>query len=139
VAAPVYATEAEYEASPYGLADAPDDLVDRLAIASRHIDAVLKTAVYDVDGAGVAVDEDERAAIRDATIAQASWEINPMAGRSVQAGQLPGGFTSVSAGPISMSRATPTAEIEIGGISYSAEVATILDVAGLLPGFVWTY
>lgn len=124
MAAPVYATSTEYGDSPYGQATAPANIDDRLAIASRHIDRLVMTAYYDVDGNDEPTDADVAEALRDATIAQASYTINPGAG--LGEGQLPAGVTSASIGSASLSRTAAAPEVRIGGILYSPEVFLIL-------------
>lgn len=124
MAKPVYATSAQYGDSPYGRATAGADIDDRLAIASRDIDWLVMTAVYDTDEDGAPTDTDVAEALRDATIAQASWGIDPSAG--LADGDLPAGFTSVSLGSASMTKAKATPEVVIGGIAYNPRVLMIL-------------
>lgn len=134
MAQPVYATEAEYNASPYGRAAAPSDIADRLAIASGEIDRLLAAAIYDVDDNEKPTDADQAEAIREATIAQTSHDIDPAAG--VPSGALPAGVTSAQIGSASITRATASPEIMIGGIAYSPWAVGILHTAGLIPGQV---
>jgi hypothetical protein len=134
MAAPVYATTVEYEASPYGFAEAPADLAGRLAIASREIDALLLTAVYDVGVNEQPTVAAEVEAIREATIAQASFDIDPNAGAATTGG-IPAGYTAVSAGPISLTKAdTGTGPVIRNGIAYPRTAVMLLRQAGLLPG-----
>lgn len=124
MAKPVYANSADYDNSPYGKAAVTADIEDRLAIASRDIDWLVMTAVYDTDEDGAPTDEDVAETLRDATIAQASWGIDPSAG--LAAGDLPAGFTSVSLGSASMTKAKAAPEVVIGGIAYNPRVLMIL-------------
>lgn len=135
MAAPVYATEAEYEASPYGQAAAPADIAARLAIASRDIDELLVAAVYDTDEDQAPTDTDVAEALRDATIAQAHYGIDPAAG--LAEGQIPAGYTSVSLGSASMTRAAAVPEVRYGGIAYHPRVWAILRQAGLMNTEPW--
>lgn len=134
MAQPVYATATEYGDSPYGRAAAPADIDDRLAIASGEIDRVLAAAIYDTDDDEKPTDPDDIEAIREATIAQASFGIDPTAG--LPSGSLPGGVTSASIGSASVTRAAAAPEIVIGGIAYSPSAVGILQTAGLIPGQV---
>lgn len=124
MAQPVYATEAEYNASAYGQAEAPADIAKRLAIASKHIDRLVMTAYYEVDEDEKPVDADVAEALREATIAQASYTIDPGAG--LGEGQLPAGVSSASIGSASLSRSKAAPEFRVGGILYSPEVLLIL-------------
>jgi len=124
MAQPVYATSVEYTASAYGQAAAPADIAKRLAIASKHIDRLVLTAYYDVDVNDKPTDADVIEALREATIAQASYLIDPSAG--LGEGQLPPGVSSASIGSASITRAKPSPEVRIGGIAYNSEVFLIL-------------
>jgi hypothetical protein len=136
MAAPVYATTAEYEASPYGVATDPGNLGDRLAIASREIDGLLLTAVYDINGSEQPTRAADVEAIREATIAQASFDIDPNAGAAT-AGGIPAGYTAVSAGPISLTKAdTGTGPVVYNGIAYPRTAVMLLRQSGLLPGWI---
>jgi hypothetical protein len=130
MAAPVYATPEQYAASPYGRAEADGaDLVAGLAVASRDVDDLLITACYDVDEDDMPTDTDVAEAIREATIAQCSYGIDPSA--DLADGQLPAGVASVSAGSISISVAKPAAEIRVRGVVYSPRAWSLLRGAGL--------
>jgi len=134
MAAPVYATVEEYEASPYGLASVPADLADRLAIASREVDELLRTAYYDVNALEQPTDPTVVEAIREATIAQASFDIDPTAGVA-ETGAIPAGYTTVSAGPVTLTRAdTGGGPIVYNGITFNRNAVMLLRQAGLLPG-----
>ena len=130
MAAPVYATYADYQASPYGKAEAAEaDVVAGLAIASRDIDDLLLTACYDVDEDDMPTDTDVAEAIREATIAQCSYGIDPSA--DLADGALPAGVASVSAGSIAITIAKPAAEIRVRGVVYSPRAWSLLRGAGL--------
>ncbi len=134
MAAPVYATAEEYDASPYGQAViAPADLAGRLAIASRDVDELLVTAVYDTDENQKPTDTDVAEALRDATIAQASYTANPAA--HLSSGEVPAGYTSVSLGSASMSRSQAAPEVRVNGIAYHPRVFAIL--RGLMSTEAW--
>lgn len=129
MAQPVYATAAEYNDSPYGQASAGADITDRLAIASRDIDALIVSAVYDVDTSDKPTDPDLVDALRDATIAQASYGIDPTAG--LAEGEIPAGYTSVSIGSASITRAKAAPEYRFQGTAYGPRVFQILRAVNL--------
>lgn len=129
MAAPVYATSAEYEASPYGQATAPADIDGRLAIASRDIDELIVCAYYDTDAEQKPTDADVAEALREATIAQASYGIDPSAG--LAEGELPAGVVSASIGSASISRGKAAPEVRVGGIAYNPRVFGLLRAEGL--------
>lgn len=124
MAQPVYATSVEYAASAYGQATAPADIDKRLAIASRHIDRLVLTAYYEVDENDKPTEDEVIEALREATIAQASYLIDASAG--LGEGQLPPGVSSASIGSASISRTKAAPEVRVGGIAYSPEVFLIL-------------
>jgi hypothetical protein len=125
MAAPVYATPEEYEASPYGAASGSEEVITaRLAIASRHVDHLIRAAVYDVDEDQEPTDTEVIEALRDATIAQASYLIDPSAG--LAEGQLPAGVSSASIGSASITRSKAAPEVRSGAIAYSPEVLILL-------------
>ncbi|WP_051393058.1 hypothetical protein [Glycomyces arizonensis] len=136
MAQPVYATAEEYGASPYGRATAPEDIDDRLAIASRDIDDLIVTAVYDVDDDGQPTDTDTAEALRDATIAQTSYGIDPAAG--LAEGELPAGVSSASIGSASITRQKAAPEVRVGGIAYAPRVLQILRRQNLTNREPWT-
>lgn len=135
MAAPVYATDEEYETSPYGQATAPAGIAGRLAIASRDIDELLVTAYYDVDENEQPTDEDVIEAMREATIAQASYTIDPTA--HLSEGEVPAGYTSVSLGSASMTRSKAASEVRINGIAYHPRVYALLRQGGLTGMEPW--
>lgn len=136
MAQPVYATVEDYGTSPYGQATAPADLAGRLAIASRDIDDLTRSAVYDTGDDGQATDEDVRDALRQATIAQASYGINPAAG--LAEGELPAGVSSASIGSASITRQKAAPEVRVGTIAYNPRVFQILRAENLLHREPWT-
>lgn len=121
---PVYATAEQYGTSPYGQAAAPTGIAGRLAIASRHIDRLVMTAYYEVDEDEKPTEDEVIEALREATIAQASYLIDASAG--LGEGQLPPGVSSASIGSASISRTKAAPEVRVGGIAYSPEVFLIL-------------
>jgi hypothetical protein len=136
VAAPVYATAEEYAASPYGKAAADEaDLTAALAIASRDVDDLLVTAVYDTDESQKPTDADVAEAMREATIAQASYTIDP--GAHLAEGEIPAGYTSVSLGSASMTRSKAAPEVRVGGIAYHPRVWSLLRQGGLTGVEPW--
>lgn len=136
MAAPVYATSVEYNASPYGQATAGADIADRLFIASRDIDRLLVTAVYDVNVNDVPTDAEVAQALREATIAQASHGIDPSAGDE---GDIPAGYSSVSIGSVSLTKDRAIGQVTTGGIAYAPRAPMILHAAGLLPSEPWMW
>src|SRR5690606_11718546 len=70
-----YATPAQWAASDYALATMPADpeAQRRLNRAIRIIDAMIITAIYDVDDDGLPTDTKIADALRDATCAQAEF------------------------------------------------------------------
>jgi hypothetical protein len=132
MAQPVYATSAQYGASPYGKAAAPDDIEGRLAIASRDIDDLIVSAIYDVDEDDQPLEPDIAAALRDATIAQTSHGIDPAAG--LAAGEIPAGYTSVKIGTVALTKGKASPEVVVGGVTYAARVLQILRAQNLTNG-----
>jgi len=125
----VYATAADLEA--YTGQPAPDNAGRLLARASRLVDRAMVAAVYDTDASGYPDDPDVLDGFRDATCAQAAaW-----AKRETEATEL-GPWTSVSAGPVSLSRPDAGTRVE-DDTALTAEAAEILDALGL-PRTVWT-
>lgn len=127
---PVYATQADYEASPYGATPAPADIDNRLAVASDDIDELVFSAVYDVDEDDLPTDADVLAALKKATIAQAKFTKD----RDDESG----------AGQVATEVAIGTARIKYGSSSgqgdgsgsgrFSPRALTILRNAGVIPG-----
>ncbi len=129
----VYATTADYArwldtAPPAGSRRA-------LAAASRVIDDMLRTAVYDVDDGGLPTDTDVIAALRDATCAQA--EFGRAAGDSNFVGAA--GVTQVALGSLSYTKAAAgTGSAAAGGNGrWSATAWGILSGAGLTGNGPW--
>jgi hypothetical protein len=133
--APVYATPEEYGDSPYGQATAPGNIADRLAIASRDVDELLVCAYYETDADQKPTDADVAEALREATIAQASYTIDPAA--HLSEGEMPAGYSSVSLGSASMSRTKAAPELRVGGIAYHPRIPAILRQAGLTGSEPW--
>jgi hypothetical protein len=127
---PVYATQAEYEASPYGATPAPADITKRLAVASADIDGMILTAVYDVDSSDLPTDTAIREALRQATIAQAKHTIDRAAATTRTA-------TEVSIGTARVKYGTASGEVVVPEGPLSSEARTILHNAGLTPATVY--
>lgn len=139
----VYATQADL------VAYTPAKHVDRipgepeasrlLAIASKEVLLATRTAVYDTDSDGYPTNTDVRAALRDATCAQALWwMINP----DEETG-IADEYDSVSIGSVRLTKKTTSggrqAGLPVGGSGrLAAMAATELAVAGLTPGHVNT-
>jgi hypothetical protein len=126
---PVYATQAEYESSPYGTSPAPADITKRLAVASGDVDSMILTAVYDVDGSDLPTDTKIREALRQATIAQAKHTIDRDAATARVA-------TEVAIGSARVKYGTNSGEVAVEG-PLSSEARTILHNAGLTPAVVY--
>lgn len=125
----VYATPEELEA--FTGQPAPEGAGRLLARASRLVDRAMVAAVYETDASGYPAAEDVREGLRDAVCAQvAVW-----ADRNTEAAEL-GPWTSVSAGPVSMSRPAAPTPVE-DDTALTAEAAEILDALGL-PRTVYT-
>lgn len=98
-----------------------------LADASRAVDAMLLTAVYDVDVAGMPTDAAVIVAVRDATCAQAE---DLRAAKAAAAG-------SFSIGAISVTRSAP---VTVRDEDYrSPRAYEILQQAGLTGQSPWSY
>lgn len=105
--------------------DPPADATRLLQRASEYVLGLTATAVYDVDGDGVATDVTVLAALRDATAAQAAWWI--------QTGDETGGaaqYTSVGIGSVQLTRSTAG----VTSTRQAPDVLRILAAAGLLSG-----
>lgn len=132
----VYATEAEY-ATWLGVEEAPAGAATALIRASRAVDQMLLTAVYDVDDDGLPTDTAHAEALRDATCAQAEYAAAAGDPNLVGAGAPSGAITQVGLGSLSYAK---TAAAGIGGTSglarWSSEAWQILQRAGLTGGGV---
>jgi hypothetical protein len=123
----VYATTTDYakwlrKAPPAGARRA-------LAAASRDVERMTVTAVYDVDSAMMPTDAKVRAAMRDATCAQAdhnraNGDPYGIGGPRIQ---------SAGIGKVNITRAAP-----LPIARYSADAWQILQDAGLTNGELWT-
>jgi hypothetical protein len=121
---PVYATQADYESSPYGATPAPGDITNRLTVASDDIDDLALSAVYDVDSAGMPTATAVIEAFKQATIAQAKHTID----RESQTART---ATDVSIGSASVKYGSAVAVQPLGRFAPSA--LTLLRNAGVLP------
>lgn len=129
---PVYATQADYESSPYGATPAPADIANRLAVASDDIDEIVLTAVYDVDDDGAPTNTDVIAALKSATIAQAKYTID----RDDEAGT----------GQVATEVAIGSARVKYGSAAggdgaeagrFAPRARTLLHTAGLIPNTIY--
>lgn len=122
----VYATTADLANF---LQDVPPANARKLLVqASRDIERATKTAIYDTDTNGFPTDAAVLAAFRDATCAQAEWwaETGDSLGVNGQWGDVKIG--SVALGGRASTSGT--------GGQLTANAATILELADLLPGHV---
>lgn len=124
---PVYATAAQYE--DYTGQTPPADIDRRLARASERVDELLRTALYAVDEATqLPTDPDYADAVARATCAQAAWMLAVGDEYGVAAA-----FKDVSIGSVRLSRAGGA---NSGPARHAPDAASILQQAGLLPGYV---
>jgi hypothetical protein len=129
---PVYATQADYESSPYGATPAPDDITNRLTVASSDVDELAMTAVYEVDSSDLPTDTDVREAFRQATVAQAKFtaDRDDEAGTGQVATEVAIGSARIKYGSANGGDGTDTGR-------YSPRAITILHTAGLIPNTVY--
>ena len=106
----------------------PEDAERQLARAEAVVRRVLIAAVYDVDSSGLPTDTGVAAALRDAVCAVVEYRL-----ATGDDGTGDGGWTSVSAGSVSMSRAGPD-PVAVGGLPQAA-----MDAISVLPAdrFRW--
>lgn len=125
--APVYATAADFEA--YTGKPPPDDVERRLARASERVDELLRAAWYPLDEATqLPTMPDHIDAVTRATCAQAAWMLAMGDEYGVAAA-----FKDVSIGSVKLSRAGGN---DSGPARHAPDAASILQLAGLLPGYV---
>lgn len=134
--APQYATEAEFEASPWADDVPPDGQLSRLLTrASINVQRMTLTAVYAADNAGMPTDQKVITAFRDATCAQVAYWANT--------GDVDGSLAasgSVSIGSVSLG-ATNRMSTSAHGRQDSRnapESVSILMMAGLTTTGVYT-
>ena len=120
----VYASTGDY-AEWIGTAP-PPGARRALAAASRAIDELLLTAVYDVDSEGLPTDAAVAAALRDATCAQAAYQTATGDPAGVGAGHI----TQAQIGSVSFQRRGSGGQDTPG--RYSPQAVQILQQAGLL-------
>jgi hypothetical protein len=126
---PVYATQADYEESPYGASPAPADITNRLTVASDDIDDLARSAVYDVDSTGLPTKAEVIAAFKSATIAQAKHTL-------AREAQSASGATEVGIGSARVKYETAVPVQPLG--RFSSAALTILRNAGIVPGQPYT-
>lgn len=127
-----FASIVDFKLSPYGTDDEDEPISmtkKRMRRATADVRELLLTAVFDVDSKGNPVDPSVKAALRDATCAQAAW--------GVQTGDVSGAQAAagpISLGPLSLgSRATATSAADVARGRYSPEAVRELRTAGLIP------
>ncbi len=120
----VYATAADL-ADWLGLTSPPAGASRMIRAASRDVDQLLLTAVYDVDAAGLPTTPAHIAALRDATCAQAEYA----RGRGDAYGVGAGHIKQASIGSVSFQRGGATGGEAPG--RYSPQAYEILQQAGL--------
>jgi len=98
----VYATAADLEAWLPPAIPMPDDAERQIERASARLRRVLLTSVYDVNASGLPTDAEVAQAFADATCALVEYRLES-GDSGTGAG---GGWDSVSAGSVSLSRAT---------------------------------
>ena len=98
-----------------------------LAEASRDVDQMLLTAVYDVDDDGLPTDADVIAAMRDATCAQAEYARALGDPTGVGAGRI----TQAQIGSVSFQRSAASGPAGSAPSRYSPQAWQILQQAGL--------
>ncbi|MEU6858830.1 hypothetical protein AB0B28_08155 [Glycomyces sp. NPDC046736] len=134
---PVYATPEEYAEwlAAGGTPSAPPAGAQRaLRAASGRIDELLTTAYYETDADGRPVKADVVEALMEATCAQADYQ-RAIGDRNSTGAQQ---FASAKIGTASVTRGQATGGGTKTASPYSAEAASILRRAGLIPGEPWT-
>ncbi|GGK90259.1 hypothetical protein Ppa06_58220 [Planomonospora parontospora subsp. parontospora] len=121
-----YATAADYAA--YTGISAPADVDRRLERASERIDELLMGAVYAVDADERPTDPKVADALRRATCAQAAWTL--AVGDEYGTASA---FNRVEIGSVKLQRADSAAGT---APRHAPDAASILRMAGLLPGIV---
>jgi hypothetical protein len=129
---PVYATQADYENSPYGASPAPADIDARLAIASDDIDELVITAVYEVNDSGAPTVSAVVEALKKATIAQAKYS----QGRGDESGSAQVA-TEVAIGSARIKYGSSDGSGDGATGRFSPRAVTILRNAGLLPNVIY--
>lgn len=133
--APVYATREQLVDSPY-LPDGvtpPAEAGRLLARASRRVDILVRTAVYDVDATGAPTSPTVAEALSEATCAQAAWwlETQDESGARAQ-------YQSVGIGSVNLTRASGGVDQGDGTTSPAAvEVLTLAGLIGQEPIVGW--
>jgi hypothetical protein len=119
----VYATVADLEAWLPPRLEVPADAELQLAKASQRLSRVLLTAVYDVGPSGLPTDPEVAQALAEATCAIVEYRLD-----TGDSGTGGGGWTTVSAGSVSLSRAAADPVTTSAALPESA-----LDVLAALP------
>lgn len=101
--------------------DAPENAAKLLEDATRALDDGLLTAVYDVDSGGMPTNVQVQTAFAEAVCAIVEWW-----GETGDAVGADGGWTSVSAGPVSLSRGNTSSTDPIAGGALPPRAAAVL-------------
>ena len=128
-----YASASDWVDSPVTDGPVPSDVAKLLARASLAVDELLLTAVYDTDAEGYPTEPTIVEALRDATLAQASYWTET--GDSTGAGD---GGGSMSIGSVSLggSRMPVTSKLERDLTRRAPLAEQILNNAGLISRIV---
>lgn len=126
----IYATPDDLAGEPWNLQLGEEVAAGLLARAAVKVRNLALSAVYDIDGAGVATDPVVRDAFRDATCAQAAWFDETGDTGSGAAGR----FNSMSLGSASLSGGGTGSgtNTTAAAAQVSPEAVQILQNAGLL-------
>ncbi|WP_440063784.1 hypothetical protein [Streptosporangium sp. OZ121] len=122
-----YATAADYTEFT-GQNSPPADIDRRLSRASERIDELLTSAVYPVDDAGMPTRPADADALQRATCAQAAWTLAVGDEFGVASA-----FKTVSIGSVRLERG---GSADSAPARYAPDASSILQLAGLLPGYV---
>lgn len=114
---------------------APANAARLLTRASRKVDNAIRTAVYDVDGAGMPTDTEVADALREATLEQISWWLDN--GDDEGTGIA---VSSASIGSVALTKASGAGGGGFGPDGELGEQAWLaLSNAGLTGQEPWTY
>ncbi len=132
----VYATTADY--ARHLLTSTPAGSKRALWVASKMVDEMLLTAIYDTDDDDMPTDADVIAAMRDATCEQADFAYTG-GDRNMVGASRPSSF---SLGKLSVSRPAASAGAGLGGLGprgeWSPRAWATLQAAGLTGHEPWS-
>lgn len=123
---PVYATPEQYRTETGDVTSSDDQVQAILPRASLRLDEILVGVIYDTDTDGMPTDTGTAEVFMRATCAQAQFMLvqdDPTGAKH--------GFTNVSVGSVSYSRAPESAGV--GADRYAPDAVSILHVEGVLP------